>query len=55
MTNHTDKLSQGHFDSDGNLLALIDRRSDQFIVAVWTQQNLHQPLLGISLQRTWQK
>ena len=46
-THHADELRQRHLDGDGDLLALVDGRSDQFVVALWTQQVVDQPLLCI--------
>lgn len=46
-TYHTDELRQRHLYGDGDLLALIDCWSDQLVVALRTQQVVHQPLLCI--------
>ncbi|TNN77180.1 hypothetical protein EYF80_012649 [Liparis tanakae] len=46
-TYYTDELRQRHLDGDGDLLALVDGRADQLVVALGTQQEVHQTLLGI--------
>lgn len=46
-THHADELGQGHLDGDGHLLALVDRRPDQLVVALGTQQIVDQPLFGV--------
>lgn len=46
-THHADELRQRHLNRDGDLLALIDSWSDQFVVAFWTQKIVHQSLLCI--------
>lgn len=46
-TYDTDELRQRHLYGDGDLLAFIDSRSDQFVVALRTQQIVHQPLFCI--------
>lgn len=46
-THHTDELRQRHLNGDGDLLALINSWSDQFVVALGTQQVVHQALLCV--------
>lgn len=46
-TYHADELRQRHLDGDGDLLALVDSRPDQFVVTLRTQQVVDQPLFGV--------
>lgn len=50
-TNHTYELCERDFDANSDLLTLIDRRPDEFIVAFRTQQKIYEPLLSISTER----
>ena len=52
-THHTDELGQRHLDGDGDLLALIDRRSDQLVVSLWSQEVVHQTLLRVLCPCAW--
>lgn len=46
-THYADELRQRHLYGDGDLLALVDRWSDQLVVALWAQQGVDQPLLCV--------
>lgn len=52
-THYTDELGQGHLDADGDLLAFVDGRSDELVVALGAQQVVHQPLLSVRRPGAW--
>ena len=52
QTHHADELRQGHLQNDGDALRAVDGRPDQLVVAVFTQEPVHQTLLGIRTHTT---
>lgn len=46
-TYYTDELRQRHLNGNGDLLALVDGWSDQFVVTLRAQQIVYQSLLCI--------
>lgn len=47
---HVDQLGQRHLDVDGDLLAVVDGRSDQLVVALGGQELTHQSFLDLRTQ-----
>lgn len=51
-TDHTDELRQRHLQDDRHSLAAVHSRPDQLVIAIFTQQPVHQTLLWVCTRST---
>lgn len=51
-TDHTDELRQRHLQDDRHSLAAVHSRPDQLVIAIFTQQPVHQTLLRVCTRST---